>query len=333
MARQGVSCYGCLLFLDRPPKPPKPLPPPPPHLPGGAPEPGRAVTFGIEEARASEKGREKAKEPERQTVDNDDTRLLNEFFGALNTGRSAEAGLLLTEDAEWNTLYSKKLTGRQEIIDWRENERKTGRRNKAESPWVQEVNGTTKYKRDMKVVFPSKATHQVVQTVTCQDGLISHVDVSPKFAALSVALMFEKARSADDDEAALEYMSENVEWKAWDGFHVEGKEAVRKLFRQQKMRETKREGESEFEAANVNETGGVFERSLYIERVDGIKVKSKQRLYVKGELAEMEPVSVGSGEQRTCYGIQLKIVEVKVLATEEMIDGHWIQANDTRDEE
>merc|ERR1719291_1352005 len=99
------------------------------------------------------------------------------------------------------------------------------------------------------------------------------------------------------------------------------------------MREVKREGESEFQAISINEHGGIFERLLYIEWVDGIKVRSTQRLYIRGELDEVDPVSISeAGAPRKCYGITMKIVQVQVLATEEMIDGEWSKASDTREE-
>merc|ERR1719422_141433 len=160
-------------------------------------------------------------------------------------------------------------------------EHQAGRRNIDQGAWERHPKLASHYVRDMTVTFSSKATHTVVQTIKVVKGLIQSIGVKPKYPALGVALAFAGARSAQDDEAALAQMSEKVEWKAWDGFHVEGKEGVRKLFREMKGREVSRRSRTEFEAAVVNEQGGVFERLLDIERVDGIKVRTTHRIYVR----------------------------------------------------
>eukprot|EP00429_Kryptoperidinium_foliaceum_P042497 CAMPEP_0176104816 /NCGR_PEP_ID=MMETSP0120_2-20121206/52596_1 /TAXON_ID=160619 /ORGANISM="Kryptoperidinium foliaceum, Strain CCMP 1326" /LENGTH=340 /DNA_ID=CAMNT_0017438925 /DNA_START=61 /DNA_END=1083 /DNA_ORIENTATION=- len=264
---------------------------------------------------------------DRETIVFDqDTMLLNKCFDAFKQGRGLEACEHLAEDCVWHTMYAEEIKGRTAIVEWRDAEMRRGRRNRSETMWTKEQDGM--YKREMKVIFPSKATHQVVQTVVLQAGKIKEIVVKPKYAALSVALKFAVARAKGDDEEALRYMADDVRWKAWDGFHVEGKEGIAKLFREQRMKEVSRHGESEFEAAQVNDQGGVFERLLYVERVDGIKVKAKQRLYVRSELSEVEPVCLAKGEVRKCYGLVPKIIEVKVLATEEMIDGTWVVTED-----
>lgn len=235
---------------------------------------------------------------------------------------------MLSEDCMWSTLYLEKINGRAAILAWMKCESQEGRKNMEQGTWSQDSLGSNSYTRDVKVTFPSKATHDVVQTVTLVQGQITEVMIKPLYPALSVALAFAEARSNHDDEASLDQMSQNVEWKAWDGFHVEGKEAVRKLFRQQKGREVVRQGRTEFEAATVNEHEGVFERLLDIERVDGIKVKTKQMLFVRGELSEMAPVDVGRGRLKAVWGIAPKIVEVHVLTTEEFVDGKWVKSQE-----
>jgi len=266
------------------------------------------------------------------TVRSKDYATLDDFFRCLNDGKSDDAGALMTDLATWDTLYFQRIQGRAAILEWRERERQSGRRNKFEGEWSLKSEGSTTYTREMKVAFPSGATHRVVQTVTLDNGRISHVEVKPKFPALGTALKFAMARTADDDEEALEQVSDDVEWTAWDGFRVSGKEGLRKLFRDQKVRESKRAGESEFKAVTVNEQGAVFERLLYIERIDGIRVRSTQRLYIQNQLHAMDAVDIGGGLQRKCYGIVPRIVAVRVLATEEMIDGEWTGSCDNREE-
>lgn len=235
---------------------------------------------------------------------------------------------MLSEDATWQTIYSETIRGRGKIFVWMEEESRNGRKNKNEQPWTRDPLDPSKYRREMKVAFPSKATHEVVQIASVQGGYITSIAVKPKYPALAVAIAFAQARANHDDDAAVEHMAEEVHWKAWDGHVVKGKEAIKRLFREQKGREVKREGTTEFEAAQVNDVGGMFERELFIERVDHIKVKTKQRLYVKGELTEMQPVSNADGSERKCWGMVPKIVEVKVLMCEEMVDGKWVKIDD-----
>jgi hypothetical protein len=238
-----------------------------------------------------------------------------------------EVVALMAEDVAWSTLYGDIIKGRKDIKVWMETESQAGRKNIDFGPWSND-NAPDRWKRDMKVTFTSKATHDVVQTVTMAQGLIQKVVMKPKYPALGVALAFADARTKQDDEAALEQMSEKVEWKAWDGFHVEGKEGVRKLFHEQKGREVVRQGRTEFEAATVNEQVGIFERILDIERVDGIKVRTKQKLFIKGELTELEPVNFGNGNIKPIWGVLPKIYEVHVLTTEELIEGKWVKSKE-----
>merc|ERR1719422_80505 len=206
-------------------------------------------------------------------------------------------------------------------------EHQAGRRNIDQGAWERHPKLPSHYIRDMKVTFSSKATHIVVQTIKVVKGLIQSIGVKPKYPALGVALAFAQARSDQDDQAALAQMSEKVEWKAWDGFHVEGKEGLRKLFQEQKGREM-RQGRTEFEAAAVDEHGGVFERLLDIERIDGIKVRTTQRIFVKGELTEQAPLKLPDGKIKPIWDFVPKIVEVHVLTTEEFVDGKWKKAQE-----
>jgi len=234
---------------------------------------------------------------------------------------------LMASDITWYTLYNEAISGRDNVLTFMTAEHEAGRRNVDQEKWVRHSKLPRTYQRVMKVLFSTKAKHDVVQTITVEENLIKTIQFKPKYPALAVALAFAGARGAGDEEAALAQMSDKVEWKAWDGFHVEGKEAVRHLFHEQKGREV-RTGHTEFEAATVNEQGGVFERLLDIERVDGIKVRTNQRIFVNVELTDEKPLKLADGTVKIIRGLQPKIVEVHVLTTEEMVDGKWAKATE-----
>lgn len=236
---------------------------------------------------------------------------------------------LMADDITWYTVYGDTISGSDNVLAFMTKEHEAGRRNVDQEEWRRhsKPNRHRMYQRDMTVMFSTRAKHEVVQTIQVDNGLIKTIQFKIKYPALAVALAFAEARSAGDEEAALAQMSDKVEWKAWDGFHVEGKEAVRHLFHEQKGREV-RTGHTEFEAATVNEQGGVFERLLDIERVDGIKVRTNQRIFVKAELIEEKPLKLSDGTVKTIRGLQPKIVEVHVLTTEEMVDGNWVKSTE-----
>lgn len=234
---------------------------------------------------------------------------------------------LMASNITWYTLYEDIISGRDNVLKFMTTEHEAGRRNVDQEEWAPHSKLPRTYQRTLKVLFSTKATHEVVQTIKVEHNLIKTIQFKPKYPALAVVLAFADARNVGDEEAALAQMSDKVEWKAWDGFHVEGKEAVRHLFHEQKGREV-RTGHSEFEAATVNEQGGVFERLLDIERVDGIKVRTNQRIFVKEELTEEKPLKLADGTVKTIRGLRPKIVEVHVLTTEEMVDGTWVKSTE-----
>lgn len=326
--RSGLGCYGCLCFLDRTGKAPRGAPQNGEHARTAAKEAAQPLAEAAAPALAQSPSRKELTTMPSQAQlakDSPEVKLLNQYADMKKAYDHAGCCELLAESAVWRTLYSEEVAGRSAIEEWMQREASMGRRNHNEEPWVMSEVEPLKFKRGMKVTFPSKATHEVVQTATVQDGQITHIEMKAKYPALSCAIAFAQARASQDDDAALAQMSESIVWKAWDGHEVRGKDAVRRLFREQKGREVKRSGTSEFEAAQVNEAGGCFERELMIERVDGIKVKTKQQLYVMGELGEKAPVDIREGNRRQCWGMVPKIVQVRVLTTEELVDGVWVK--------
>mmetsp|Transcript_50624 Transcript_50624/g.128560 ORF Transcript_50624/g.128560 Transcript_50624/m.128560 type:complete len:328 (+) Transcript_50624:50-1033(+) len=234
---------------------------------------------------------------------------------------------LLAQDAGYHSMNGDLISSRAAIEVWIDEQARAGRRNREDKPWVQCNSAPHMWSREMKVTFPSRVTHDVIETATLEDGNITRIEMAPKCPALRTAMQFAEARKERDDRKALDLMSVNVSWKTWDGIEVRGKDAVKKLFRDMNGREVKRESTTEFECAQVNEVGGCFVRDLEIERVDGIKVKTKQKLYVMGELSELDPIELPNGGRRKCWGMVPKIVEVYVVTTEEMLHGKWMKCD------
>mmetsp|Transcript_92214 Transcript_92214/g.192831 ORF Transcript_92214/g.192831 Transcript_92214/m.192831 type:complete len:373 (+) Transcript_92214:146-1264(+) len=365
---QQASCYSCFSFLDEArtrrgnaiakelvalkDEPPLPAPYSGTSVPEKFTE--KRVEFALEPRKAQVtfedekvKKADKADEPDIQQSSNsrwtltdlvrressreamDGEVVLSNYADYRRQKDFASACSLFSEDCIWSTLHEDIISGREALLDWMENEHREGRRNRAEQPWIRWETNPNMFWRECKVTFPSKATHEIMQTATVQNGLITRMVVEPKYPALRCAIRFAQERASTNDEFALDLMAEDVKWITWDGFRCKGKEGVRKLFRDQKGREVKREGTTEFEAAQVNEVGGVFTRDLLIERVDGIKVKTIQQVYVMGVLTEMDPVKLPNGETKTLWGMVPKIVEVRVLASEEMVDGKWVKCGTT----
>jgi len=245
---------------------------------------------------------------------------LDRCFELFQDGDPAAACELLAPDCAWHTMYEDKLEGRAAIGRWHAKEVAAGRKVERETEWV-EVEPDV-YQREIHVAVPRRATHEVVQRATFDGELIKEVVCEPKHPALRVALRFARAQSADDDEAAVEELSDDVGWKAWDGLEVRGKQRMRKFLREQRAREVTCPGESEFQAARYTKHGAHFERLVFIERVDGIKVRGRQRLYVRSEVSHVGSATAG-GRQRRCFGVVRKIAKVEVLPIEEMINGRW----------
>jgi hypothetical protein len=230
-----------------------------------------------------------------------DLEILNKYGKLRASGKNEEAIALFHDDAKWVTLYKTALNGKSEIQMWMDREKEKGRANLQEGSWAED--GPV-YSRALSTQFPRGGLHEVVQSVAIEKGLIKMVEIKPKWKAHQVVIDFAIAREKDNDKTALDFMDTNVTWKTWDNVEITGKEEVEKLMALQRQHGEKREGLSDFEAlGDVTHDYAMFERSLEIQRPDGVKVRSTQTLTVRGD--------------------PLKIVEVYVHPEEEMKDGNW----------
>lgn len=236
--------------------------------------------------------------------------LLDRFAEFRRNENNAKATSLISKDAEWCTLYQDKICGRDDILKWLDKQVAQGRKNVAEGPWQpDESDSKNSFRRKLTVHFPSKATHQVLQEVQLERGRIKHIVIKPQFKSHGVVVAFSIARKFGNDEMALKFMSDDVVWKTYDDFRVQGRDAIRDIFQQQRARREKRTGISDFESASqVSDTEGSFVRKLEIERGDGSKIRTSQTVKVA-----------------TVKGVGLKIVEVHVHSDEMLQNGQWIQ--------
>eukprot|EP00930_Biecheleria_cincta_P058192 TRINITY_DN44040_c0_g1_i1.p1 TRINITY_DN44040_c0_g1~~TRINITY_DN44040_c0_g1_i1.p1 ORF type:complete len:278 (-),score=43.35 TRINITY_DN44040_c0_g1_i1:132-965(-) len=236
-------------------------------------------------------------------------RLLDRFAAFRREENNAQATSLMAKDAEWCTLYQDKICGRDEISKWLDQQAAQGRKNVFEGPWQPaESDSKDCFKRKLTVHFPSNATHQVLQEIQLERGRIKRIAIKPFFKSHGVVVAFSIARKMGNDEMALRFMSDDVVWKTYDDFRVQGKDAVRDIFQQQRARREKRTGISDFESVSkVTDAEGSFVRKLEIERGDGAKIRTSQTVTV---------ATLKSG---------LKIVEVHVHSDEILQHGQWIQ--------
>merc|ERR1719343_695542 len=130
--------------------------------------------------------------------------------------------------------------------------------------------------------------------------------ITPKWKSHALVIDFALAREQGDDQTALDKMDKNVVWKTWDNAEIIGKSAVAEFMADRRREGEKREGISDFEAlGDVTDELGIFERSMDIQRPDGVRVNGTQTLTVRGN-----------------HG-RFKITEVYVHPEEELKDGQW----------
>jgi hypothetical protein len=234
-----------------------------------------------------------------------DLELLEKFSQLRRDGHFEKVKKMFAEDAKWVTLYKKPLEGSEGICAWLTSENDKGRVNTVESPW--RVDGE-KYSRDLTTKFPRGGLHEVIQSAVISRGLIQEMAITPKWAAHALVIDFALAREQGDDQTALQKMDKNVVWKTWDNAEVTGKSAVAELLAERRKEGEKREGMSDFEAlGEVTEEHGIFERSMDIQRADGVRVNGMQTLTV------------------SLKGGRFKITEVYVHPEKELQDGQWVE--------
>lgn len=237
-----------------------------------------------------------------------DLEFLEKFSQLRAAGRFEEVKKMFAEGAKWVTLYKKSLEGGEEICAWLSSEKDKGRANIVESAW--RADGE-KYSRDLTTKFPRGGLHEVIQSAVVSRGLIQEMTITPKWAAHALVIDFALAREQGDDQTAVQKMDKNVVWKTWDNAEVTGKSAVAEFMAERRKQGEKRDGISDFEAlGEVTEEHGVFERSMDIQRSDGVRVNGTQTLTV------------------ALKGGRFKITEVYVHPETELQDGQWVDPLD-----
>jgi len=232
-----------------------------------------------------------------------DIKFLERFSQLRAAGRFEELKKMFAEDAKWVTLYKKSLDGKEEICVWLSSDKDNGRANIVESPW--RADGE-KYSRELTTKFPRGGLHEVIQSAVISRGCIKEMRITPKWKAHATVIDFALAREQGDDQAALDKMDKNVVWKTWDNAEVTSKSAVAEFMAERRRDGEKREGTSDFEAlGDVTDELGIFERTMDIQRSDGVRVNGTQTLTVRSK------------------GGRCKITEVYVHPDTELKDGQW----------
>eukprot|EP00930_Biecheleria_cincta_P085210 TRINITY_DN74617_c0_g1_i1.p1 TRINITY_DN74617_c0_g1~~TRINITY_DN74617_c0_g1_i1.p1 ORF type:complete len:351 (-),score=67.21 TRINITY_DN74617_c0_g1_i1:124-1176(-) len=240
--------------------------------------------------------------------------VLQKFSEFRRQGKDGELVSVFADDVTWISLYSETIGGCTEVIKWLEEQRKGGRRNIQEGPFRSEP-GTSKFTRDLKIIFPNGATHEVIQKISVVDGRIKQVEILPASDEHALVLSFAAARREGSTDTALQMMSENIVWKTWDGLEVVGRDKVKEILMRQISSKEVRRGIADFEQTpEAPDGGGVcFIRALEVQQPDGKTTRTTTSLLVK---------SIGGAH---------KIVEVSVQNEETLINGAWSNSSVSSD--